>query len=89
MRISVVIFGFMGLVPLISALPVAAQGKLVDAQRDCQTVTTCNFQKSGSYRGCLSSYSCRSCSFVPSRCSIVGARGKACSKIRCTWGGSS
>lgn len=73
----------------LPALTAIAGATPPDVQRDCQTVTTCNFKKSGSYRGCLSSYTCRTCSFVPSRCSIIGARGKVCSKLRCTWGGAS
>ena len=31
-------------------------GGLINPQRDCQTIRTCNFRKGGSYRGCLSSY---------------------------------
>ena len=55
------------------------------AQRDCQTITTCNFAKGGSYRGCLSSYSCRECKFVRSSCQIGGKTG-TCQKLRCGWG---
>lgn len=55
-------------------------------QRKCQTLTTCNFSKNGSYRGCLSSYSCRQCRFVSSRCSIGGTSGR-CQKMVCDWGG--
>jgi hypothetical protein len=40
-------------------------GGYLNPGRDCQTITTCRFQKGGSYRGCLSSYSCRVCKFVP------------------------
>lgn len=64
---------------------VAAQegpGGLVNPQRDCQTILTCNFRKGGSYRGCLSSYSCRTCRFVKVAC---GA-GRVCEKLRCGWG---
>ena len=34
------------------------------SQRDCQTIRTCNFARGGSYRGCLSSYSCRVCRLI-------------------------
>lgn len=56
-------------------------------QRDCRTVLTCQFAKGGSYRGCLSSYSCRSCAFVTEKCKIAGSRGQVCQKLRCGWGG--
>ena len=55
------------------------------SQRDCQTVRTCNFNRSGSYRGCLSSYSCRVCKFVRTACSIDGTR-KTCQQVKCGWG---
>jgi hypothetical protein len=61
-------------------------GGSINSGRDCQTITTCQFSKSGSYRGCLSSYSCRVCRFVRANCSIGGARGRTCSEVRCTWG---
>ena len=62
-------------------------GGLINPQRDCQTIRTCNFRKGGSYRGCLSSYSCRVCRFV--RVSCKGLRGGSCQKLRCGWGGVS
>ena len=63
-------------------------GGLLNPERDCQTVTTCNFGRTGSYRGCLSSYSCRVCKLVTARCSIGGSspRQKVCQEMRCTWG---
>lgn len=60
-------------------------GPAMSAQRHCQTVLTCNFKKGGIYRGCLSSYSCRQCRFVPAKCGIGKTRG-ACQKIVCGWG---
>ena len=62
-------------------------GGLINPQRDCQTIRTCNFRKGGSYRGCLSSYSCRVCRFVKVSCR--GQRGGTCQKLRCGWGGVS
>ena len=59
-------------------------GGLLNPQRDCQTITTCRFTQGGSYRGCLSSYSCRVCKFVPARCQI--GSNKRCHKVRCVWG---
>ena len=67
---------------------VAAQegpGGSINPGRDCQTITTCNFSKKGSYRGCLSSYSCRVCRYVASNCVIGGTR-KRCHTSVCTWG---
>ena len=70
--------------------PATAQegpGGLLDPQRDCQTVVTCRFARGGSYRGCISAYSCRVCRFVAARCEIGGvAQRQRCHKIRCTWG---
>jgi hypothetical protein len=54
--------------------------------RDCQTIRTCNFSRTGAVRGCLSSYSCRTCRLVNARCDIGGVAG-TCRAVRCTWGG--
>ena len=73
-----------------TAAPAFAQegpGGSINPGRDCQTITTCQFKKGGSYRGCLSSYSCRVCTYVAAPCKIVGARGKVCRTSKCTWGG--
>lgn len=63
----------------------AGPGGLVNPQRDCQTVLACNFRRGGSYRGCISAYSCRTCRLVPARCS-VGDRRRNCRKMTCSWG---
>ena len=55
------------------------------SQRDCQTIRTCNFKRSGSYRGCLSSYSCRVCRLIRTSCTIDGTR-KTCQEMKCGWG---
>jgi hypothetical protein len=57
----------------------------VAQQRDCQTIRTCNFARGGLYRGCLSSYSCRVCSFRPAPCRMDAGR-RVCQEMRCTWG---
>lgn len=62
--------------------PVAAQA--IDPQRDCQTIRNCRFEKGGSFRGCISSYSCRSCRFEPANCRIAGAKG-TCRRQVCYW----
>ena len=64
----------------------AVHAQAVVPERDCQTLLTCKFQKGGSYRGCVSSYSCRYCSFVKARCTQPNASGKVCRELRCTWG---
>ena len=69
-----------------SAVAQEGPGGLINPGRDCQTVTTCRFAKGGSYRGCVSSYSCRVCRFVSSRCQ-VGNKSRNCRKLRCSWRG--
>ena len=54
--------------------------------RDCQTVRTCNFARGATVRGCLSSYSCRSCRFVAADC-VVGSGQGTCQRLRCSWNG--
>jgi hypothetical protein len=76
---------------LTSAVPMpavaqAGPGSVIDPNRDCQTIRRCNFSRSGSFRGCISSYSCRYCQLVAARCSIPGASGRACREMRCSWG---
>lgn len=70
------------------ALEVRAQegpGGAIFPQRDCQTLLTCNFKKGGRWRGCLSSYSCRTCRFVPAPCSIGGGKRRLCQRLQCGW----
>ena len=61
-------------------------GGTINPQRDCQTVRTCRYERGGTYRGCLSSYTCRTCKLVKTRCDI-GGRTENCQEMRCTWGG--
>jgi hypothetical protein len=63
----------------------AQQAVGVDPGRDCQTVRTCNFTRSGRVRGCLSSYTCRICRLVTARCTLAGR--SRCQEVVCTWGG--
>ena len=72
----------------LSAAPSVAQTIAGPANngRECQTIRTCNFARGAEVRGCLSSYTCRTCRFVKASCSIGTAQG-ACQKLRCTWGG--
>ena len=63
-----------------------AQSAGLNPGRDCQVVRACNFGRGAVYRGCLSSYTCRVCRFVPSRCYVDGAQ-RVCQRMRCTWGG--
>jgi hypothetical protein len=56
-----------------------------NVQRDCQTVRTCNFSRTGAVRGCVSSFSCRACKPVTVKCTLPGAGGK-CQELRCDWG---
>lgn len=71
------------------ASPASAQqgpGGLINPQRDCQTVLRCNFRRNGSYRGCISAYSCRVCRLVAARCAIGKFSGN-CNRMQCSWGG--
>jgi len=90
MRCSWLAFCFVGTMMLAVSFdaPASAQpgNNLGDGRRDCQTVRTCRFQRGGSYRGCLSSYTCRVCRLVSARCEI-GGRAQNCQEMRCTWGG--
>ncbi len=74
---------------MMMAGPALAQGSggtlTVNPGRDCQTVRTCNFARKGRVRGCLSSYSCRYCKTVRSRCSLGDRR--YCERVVCSWGG--
>jgi hypothetical protein len=69
----------------VAAHDAVAQPANLDLNKDCQTIRTCNFGRNGSYRGCLSSYSCRVCSFVRSSCRMDAGR-RVCQQLRCTWG---
>lgn len=74
------------LAAISGAIAQEGPGGLTNPQRDCQTITTCNFKKGGTYRGCLSSYSCRVCRFVPAPCADAIPRNKVCRVVRCSWG---
>lgn len=64
-------------------------GGAINPNRDCQTILTCNFRKGGSWRGCVSSYSCRKCEFVPAPCSVVGGKKRRlCRQLQCDWNGT-
>lgn len=79
--------GAMGL-GVVAAGPAVAQqgpGQGVNPSRDCQTVRTCNFARNGRVRGCLSSYTCRTCRMVLARCNGTGPR--RCHEVVCSWGG--
>lgn len=69
-----------------TATLVGAQQAGLNVQRDCQTVRTCNFARTGAVRGCLSSFSCRACKPVAVKCDLPGTNG-VCQRLRCDWGG--
>jgi hypothetical protein len=72
-----------GLLALLS--DALAQPAGLNPGRDCQTLRTCNFARNGTYRGCLSSYSCRVCRFVRASCYVDRTK-RVCQQIRCSWG---
>ena len=56
------------------------------SRKDCQVVRTCNFARDAEVRGCLSSYSCRSCRFVP-RCQTIAGKRVCDYQAQCGWRG--
>jgi hypothetical protein len=74
-----------GATPMPALAQVGPNGA-IDPHRDCQTIRRCNFTRAGTFRGCISAYSCRSCQLVAARCSINGASGRVCREMRCNWG---
>jgi len=88
-RIAVALCSALAVTAAVAGSAVAQEGPggLINPQRDCQTIRTCNYRRGGSYRGCLSSYSCRTCRFVRASCKGLG--GGVCRKLVCSWGGVS
>ena len=62
-----------------------AQNAAPRYERDCKVLRTCNFTRNGEPRGCLSSYTCRTCKMVPVKCNIGG--NTKCQEFVCSWGG--
>lgn len=80
-------FGLVAGLGLAMLMPAAAMAQPagLDPGKDCHNFRTCNFGKRGSYRGCLSTYACKVCRFVPAKCVVDGQR-KVCQRLRCGWG---
>jgi hypothetical protein len=58
----------------------------INAGRDCQTVRRCNFTKTGTFRGCISAYSCRTCKIERADCTFNAGPGrKNCNALSCSW----
>lgn len=76
---------------LAASLSTASAQNLPNQGRDCQTVRTCNFTRGAEVRGCLSSYTCRTCKLVAAKCYINSEQGNPnqgpCQRLRCSWGG--
>ena len=66
--------------------PVMAAG--LESGKICQVIRTCNFARGASVRGCLSSYSCRDCSFRKRATVTVNGIRRTEWRSVCTWGGS-
>ena len=76
----------LGLLMLVSGGGAQAQQAVgINPKKDCQVVRTCNFARNGEPRGCLSSYTCRTCKLVPVRCTLAGR--SRCEGFVCSWGG--
>lgn len=70
--------------------PASAQTIGTDpSNKRCQTLLTCNYSRGGTYRGCLSSYTCRICRPQRVRCtaSDLASGRRQCTELVCTWGG--
>lgn len=82
---------FLLLLVMSAAAPVSAQGVTGTDPRNrrCQTLLTCNYTRGGVYRGCLSSYTCRTCRPQPVRCSAsdIASGRTRCTELVCSWGG--
>ena len=74
---------------MLTAAPVPAFAAGLEAGKDCHVIQTCNFARTASVRGCLSSYSCRQCTFV--KRSVVSVDGVRRTEWRsvCEWGAGS
>ena len=71
----------------VSASAQSLPGSFGIGQKDCQTIRTCNFARGADVRGCLSSYSCRSCRFVP-RCQTIAGKRVCDYQAQCGWRGA-
>lgn len=76
--------GALALAMMLGAMAGDASAQAFDATRDCQTILKCNYARGGSFRGCISAYTCKTCRFVPARCAVSGER--RCHKMQCGWG---
>ena len=83
-KLAVVAFGLALAAGQVHAQSVAPGS---DANRDCQTIRRCNFTKAGTFRGCISAYSCRTCKIDRANCTFAAGPGrKSCSTLTCSWG---
>lgn len=85
MRTRTWLLALLAILVCLSVRDAVAQPANLNPNRDCQTIRTCSYARDGVYRGCLSSYSCRVCSFVRASCRRDAGR-RACQELRCTWG---
>lgn len=88
LRPASLFIGAIAMLLVVGATPGQAQmgpSGLVNPNRDCQTILRCNFTRNGSYRGCISAYSCRVCRLVREQCA-VGNISANCQRMRCSWG---
>ena len=74
---------------ILAAEPQAALSAGLEVGKDCHVIQSCNFSRTASVRGCLSSYSCRQCQFVKS--AVVSVNGVRRTEWRsvCEWGAGS
>jgi len=83
--------GFGALVVTLAALvcagPALAAG--LEAGKDCHVIQSCNFARGAAVRGCLSSYSCRQCTFAPRSVVTIDGVRRTEWRSTCAWGAGS
>jgi len=81
----------LGALLMISAAGTASaqQIQAPPGMKDCQTIRTCNFARGAQVRGCLSSYSCRQCTFAPRSVVTIDGVRRTEWRSTCAWGAGS
>ena len=71
---------------MLSPTTTRAQSAGAEQGRHCQTLLTCRYRRGGRFRGCISSFTCRTCRFSRQRCRTVNGRRVCTYPVRCGWG---
>ena len=82
MRVAIV--AVFSLLAALTAPVALAQG--LAAGKDCHVIRTCNVARGADVRGCLSSYSCRQCTFVKRGVVTINGVRRTEWRSTCDWG---